>query len=201
MTLNHLRQRRDRGRKKKRRNSCYKREGNHLTSWIMDPLISKFPSKHTFFHHEFTFHKTRNIFSFFTCINFPKREELSLRTVRAFPKASRITLASMICCSTHLVKLLVTAQRYWRMNFVVSVCRGILDQLWKNESKKYLARTTLAANHAWLIHIGDLHIPVRSLGRGEDMRGHFADFLVLVLGDSILIKWVNEITCSNYTFS
>ncbi len=31
-------------------------------------------------------------------MNFPKREELLLRTVWAFPKASRIGLALRICC-------------------------------------------------------------------------------------------------------
>lgn len=43
------------------------------------------------------------------------------RTVARLPNASRIVLASRICCSTHVSTLLVTEHRYCRMNFVVSV--------------------------------------------------------------------------------
>ena len=84
-----------------------------------------------------------------TCMNLPKRDELLLRTVLALPasrrfrpcergeqivsivlcqtgqagavpKASRIVLASMICCSTQSW-LVVTAVRYCRISLVDSV--------------------------------------------------------------------------------
>ena len=62
-----------------------------------------------------------------TWINLPKRELLSLRTVLALPKASRMVLASRICCSTQVVTLEVTEHRYCRMNFVVSVYLTALE--------------------------------------------------------------------------
>lgn len=37
------------------------------------------------------------------------------------PNDSKIVLASSICCSTHVLTLLVTEHKYWRMNLVVSV--------------------------------------------------------------------------------
>lgn len=37
------------------------------------------------------------------------------------PKDSKIVLASSICCSTHVLTLLVTEHKYCKMNFVVSV--------------------------------------------------------------------------------
>ena len=56
-----------------------------------------------------------------TCMNLPKRDELSFRTVLALPKASRMTLHSRICCSTQFEAEEVTVHRYCRMNLVVSV--------------------------------------------------------------------------------
>ena len=43
-----------------------------------------------------------------TCMNRPNREELSLRMVLALPKASRIVLASRICCWTQVEMFAVT---------------------------------------------------------------------------------------------
>ena len=43
-----------------------------------------------------------------TCMNRPKRDELSFRMVLAFPKASRIVFASKICCWTQVEMLAVT---------------------------------------------------------------------------------------------
>lgn len=40
---------------------------------------------------------------------------------RKLPNASRIVLASRICCSTQVLTLLVTEHKYWRMNLVFSV--------------------------------------------------------------------------------
>lgn len=64
-------------------------------------------------------------------MNFPKRDELLLRTVWAFPKASRIGLALKICCE-RLENCrtpdfipgeseFATAARYWMTFFVFSV--------------------------------------------------------------------------------
>lgn len=39
------------------------------------------------------------LLSKFTVINLPKRDELLLRRVLAFPNASRIGFAARICCS------------------------------------------------------------------------------------------------------
>jgi hypothetical protein len=55
-------------------------------------------------------------------MNLPNRDELSLRTVRALPNASRMTLVSRIWCSIQVVAEDVTEHRYCRMSLVVSVC-------------------------------------------------------------------------------
>ena len=43
-----------------------------------------------------------------TCMNRPNREELSFLMVFALPNASRIVLASRICCCTHVEMFAVT---------------------------------------------------------------------------------------------
>lgn len=49
-----------------------------------------------------------------TVINLPKRDELLLRSVLAFPKASRIGFAARICCSK-LVNPFVEEPADWRV--------------------------------------------------------------------------------------
>ena len=46
------------------------------------------------------------LLSKFTVINLPKREELLLRSVFAFPNASKIGFAARICCSKFVNPLL-----------------------------------------------------------------------------------------------
>lgn len=55
------------------------------------------------------------LLSKFTVINFPKREELLLRRVLAFPKASRMGLAARICCS-RFVNPLDAEPADWRVD-------------------------------------------------------------------------------------
>ena len=53
-------------------------------------------------------------------MNFPNREELSFLMVLAFPNASKIGLASKICCSIQECFPLIAA-KYCKMSFVLSV--------------------------------------------------------------------------------
>ena len=67
----------------------------------------------------FHFHVSifRKLWSYFIlCLNYFKN-----RWIRILPNASRIVLASSICCWTQVDMLAVTEHRYSRMNFVDSV--------------------------------------------------------------------------------
>lgn len=45
------------------------------------------------------------------------------------PNASSTVLASRICCSVHRATLHVTVHRYCKMNFVVSVCKQLQEEI------------------------------------------------------------------------
>ena len=81
-----------------------------LLTWMTQPAILKPGSKQTCKDHLQT--SPRQTMQDWqmkgTCMKRPNREELSFLMVLALPKASRMVLASRICCCTHVEMFAVT---------------------------------------------------------------------------------------------
>lgn len=124
----------------------------------------------------------------------PKRDELSLRTVLAFPNAEQSIVHR---CRSPLPRCAPTFEnRIGVENLLLNprmLSARSRQELQRQLGRLGLAAATLTTDNNTLIMLVALHAPESIVTDGEDVRWQFADFLVRVLPDVINVVDVQQL--------